>query len=130
MVPTMLTSGTLIALLPALTVPLIALDACRKLAFARCISVLYTHTAAPRFFVLQFTGTGPEGGFEEGLFMERVVKIILDHDVSNQEEPLFLYYAMHTSCVGWVHAQKIIAAVNAKQLVAAKLFGFVSGNIH
>jgi arylsulfatase I/J len=42
-------------------------------------------------------GTGPEHGFEEGLFMERAVQKILSHDVT---APMFLYYALHTSCVG------------------------------
>ena len=37
-------------------------------------------------------GTGPDGHYEEGLFKERVLKIINNHDPST---PLFLYYAAH-----------------------------------
>ena len=36
-------------------------------------------------------GTGPDN-YEEGLFLERVLKVINDHDAST---PLFLYYAPH-----------------------------------
>ena len=38
-----------------------------------------------------FNGTGPEK-YEEGLFKERILQIISDHDVST---PFFLYYAAH-----------------------------------
>jgi arylsulfatase A-like enzyme len=41
-------------------------------------------------------GTGPEGGWEEGLFAQRAVHTIAAHD---PRDPLFLYYAMHSSCV-------------------------------
>ena len=37
-------------------------------------------------------GTGPDGNYEEGLFKERILKIINNHDKST---PLFLYYAAH-----------------------------------
>ena len=37
-------------------------------------------------------GTGPDGHYEEGLFKERVLQIINNHDPST---PLFLYYAAH-----------------------------------
>lgn len=37
-------------------------------------------------------------GYEESLFAERAYSILQRHDPS---EPLFLYYAFHTSCVGW-----------------------------
>ena len=36
-------------------------------------------------------GTGPDK-YEEGLFKERLLKIVNDHDTST---PLFLYYAPH-----------------------------------
>ena len=36
--------------------------------------------------------------YEEVLFGRRAVDIIEQHDTSI---PLFLYYAFHTSCVGW-----------------------------
>ena len=37
-------------------------------------------------------GTGPDGNYEEGLFKERILQIIDNHDPST---PLFLYYAAH-----------------------------------
>ena len=37
-------------------------------------------------------GTGPDGNYEEGLFKERILQIINNHDPST---PLFLYYAAH-----------------------------------
>ena len=37
-------------------------------------------------------GTGPDGGYEEGLFKEQLLNIIENHDNS---KPLFLYYATH-----------------------------------
>ena len=37
-------------------------------------------------------GTGPDGGYEEGLFKEQILQIIQNHDSST---PLFLYYAAH-----------------------------------
>ena len=39
--------------------------------------------------------------YEEVLFGRRAVNIITEHDTSNTDHPLFLYYAFHTSCVGW-----------------------------
>ena len=37
-------------------------------------------------------GTGPHGGYEEGLFEQRVLNIIENHDTS---VPLFMYYGTH-----------------------------------
>lgn len=37
-------------------------------------------------------GTGPDMGYEEGLFKEQLLKIIENHNTS---QPLFLYYATH-----------------------------------
>ena len=36
--------------------------------------------------------------YEEAIFGRRAVSVIRDHDPSI---PLFIYYAFHTSCVGW-----------------------------
>lgn len=46
---------------------------------------------------VDLNGTGAEGGYEEALFAERALSIIGEHPVTS---PLYLYYALHTSCVG------------------------------
>ena len=42
-------------------------------------------------------GTGPDGGYEEAVFTERALSVIAHHPAS---VPLYLYYALHTSCIG------------------------------
>ena len=42
-------------------------------------------------------GTGPDGGYEEAVFTERALAIISHHPLTS---PLYMYYALHTSCVG------------------------------
>jgi arylsulfatase I/J len=41
--------------------------------------------------------SGPDGGYEERIFTDRALRVIAAHPPAL---PLFLYYALHTSCVG------------------------------
>ena len=41
--------------------------------------------------------TGPDGGYEERIFTDRALRTIAAHPLPR---PFFLYYALHTSCVG------------------------------
>ncbi len=56
--------------------------------FGRPIVDLW-NTGKPAY---SLNGTGPDGGYEEALFKERILNIIRNH---NQSQPLFLYYATH-----------------------------------
>jgi hypothetical protein len=41
--------------------------------------------------------TGPDGGYEERIFTDRALQTIAAHPLP---QPIFMYYALHTSCVG------------------------------
>ena len=54
-------------------------------------------------------GAGPAllngTAYEERIFGKRAVDIIANHDTST---PLFMYYAFHTSCVGWASSGDVL----------------------
>jgi arylsulfatase B len=56
---------------------------------------------------VHLNASGPEGGYEEAIFTTRALSIIQEHPA---DAPLYLYYALHTSCVGGWFKPEVLQA--------------------